>query len=62
MGLTKVGKRVVWDGPTRKAVPRKPLRDETGGYRKSVKMRRKVAENRYGGSGWEPSKVYKNKY
>lgn len=59
MGLTKVGKRTVWDGPTRKAVPRKGLKDQTGGYRKVRVLARKKAENRYGGSGWDKSKIAK---
>jgi hypothetical protein len=47
-----------WDGPPRKAVPRKSLKDQTKGkVRTTGVLRRKVAENRYGGSGWDPSKV-----
>jgi hypothetical protein len=56
--IIKRGKRTVWDGPPRKPVPRKTLKDQTGGKVLGVRpLPSKVAENRYGGSGWDPSKV-----
>jgi hypothetical protein len=56
--IKKVGKRVVWDGPSRRSVPRGGFTDQTRGRSAGVRvMRRKVAENRYGGSGWDRSRV-----
>jgi hypothetical protein len=47
-----------WDGPTRKAVPRKKTRNQRAGKVVAInKLARKKAENRYGGSGWDPSKI-----
>ena len=47
-----------WDGPARKPVPRGGLKDQTSGkVRGRVVLGRKVAENRYGGSGWDKSKL-----
>jgi len=56
--IKKVGKRVVWDGPPRKAVPRGSLRDQTGGKGVGVRvMPRKPLSGEYGPRGWDKSRV-----
>lgn len=64
MGLTKVGKRTVWDGPPRKAVPRKPLRNQTTGKARATStLARKPGMTRKGsGPGWDKRRAGKNIY
>jgi hypothetical protein len=50
--------RQVYGGPPRQRVPRGQFTNQAGGKVVGVRvLRRKRAENRYGGSGWDPSKV-----
>ena len=50
-----------WEGPKRNPVPRSAgLKDQASGKVLGTQpLARKVAENRYGGSGWDPSKIAK---